>query len=315
MAVKFREIENVEEGDILAQNIYGSSRNILIKKNTKLTKFMINKLNQLGFSNITVKENYEDVYDENRFIDEQLVSQTIEKLRKLDADSIVDSAKQIVENAVNVKNIIFENHGIWKKSDKFFHEQLASTEFSVLVGKILDFNDTQLLDLAVAALWHKMGTLCVFDENFQKIKIPNSFRIKSTNIKEYDNALKEYDENYYPLYSVGLIADNNNISSTAKMAIALHRENISFAYENGKINKNVKNLFTINLNEKENAYIFSRILHITDSFQDIKYSKINGRFLSTDEALEYIYVVDNKIDENIVNAVRDAINPNIVIKK
>ena len=99
------------------------------------------------------------------------------------------------------------------------------------------------------------------------------------------------------------------------MAIALHRENISFAYENGKINKNVKNLFTINLNEKENAYIFSRILHITDSFQDIKYSKINGRFLSTDEALEYIYVVDNKIDENIVNAVRDAINPNIVIKK
>ena len=160
-----------------------------------------------------------------------------------------------------------------------------------------------------------MGTLCVFDENFQKIKIPNSFRIKSTNIKEYDNALKEYDENYYPLYSIGLIADNKNISSTAKMAIALHRENISFAYENGKINKDVKNLFTINLNEKENAYIFSRILHITDSFQDIKYSKINGRFLSTDEALEYIYVVDNKIDENIVNAVRDAINPNIVIKK
>lgn len=315
MAVIFNEIENVNEGAILAQNIYDSNGNLLIKKDTRLTRFMIDKLNQLGFSSITIKESMEDIYDEHRFIDQQLAHQTIQKLKSMDADSVVDSAKRIVESAMSVKNIILENHGIWTKNDKFFHEQLAITEFSVLVGKILNFSNAQLLDLAIAALWHKMGTLCVFDKNFSKIRIPSTFRDKSKNPQEYDRAMKEYNEDYYPLYSLGLIADNKNISSTAKMAIALHRENISFTYNKGKINTNVKSILNINFSEKENAYIFSRILHITDSYQEIKANKIDGRYLTTEEALEYIYVVDNPVDESIVYAVREAITPSDALKK
>lgn len=165
MAEKMIEI-NVSEllpGDILAADVYSSSGNILVIKNTVISESII-----LG-----LKKNYID----SVYIFRKINQDSIEKLVNL-RDILIDEAVEIIDHQVmkyirrdkninEIKSIIIElikNDKVIELmtplriiGDNIFKHSISVAAYSVAVGREMYFPQHRLILLGTAALLHDVG--------------------------------------------------------------------------------------------------------------------------------------------------------------
>lgn len=275
--IKAVNIEKVEPGMFLGQTICDENGRKLVLKDKELTEFSIEKLKELGFNFIYVEDKIGEEFQNKDVVSDELKRKMSDDLKRLDITSTIENAKSIVETVCDNYHNIFDTIDIRNSNDYLFKHSIMVAEFSIAIGMKLNLKQQELVNLAISALLHDIGKLCINKEMLDKIKI---------NDKEL-----MYQEKFHPFYAYSLLSKMPEISATTKSAILFHHKN-----ENGTG-------FPENI--KVPDHIFYKILHVADAYDNLISSK-NG--MNPSDALEYLYANSGTLfNVDVVNAFKSCI--------
>lgn len=253
--MRFVSIKNLREGMIVAEDIIKEQNRLpLIKKNSILNENLICSLKKYSINGIYIDDELSKNINIESNISKSLQSKTINAIKNMQIDAVIDSAKEIVDEYLQLKNISFDKLSVNKD---IYEHSLNVCEFSLAIGKKFGYNKEKLVNLAVSSLLHDIGKVCIDNNLLSKINLSNSI-IKKINI---DANNKNYHYYMHPAYGHNMLNNVEGINSMMKAAILEHHEN-----EDGTG-------FPLGLKADE-INEFARIIHVCDSYDDLisKYS-------------------------------------------
>ncbi|MBO5138866.1 MAG: HD domain-containing protein [Bacilli bacterium] len=281
--MRYMNIDHLSEGMIVANDILSTNKNIpLVKNNSRLTNGIIENLKKCNIRGIYI---IDDISKDINIVDNispTLQSKSINALKNMKFEDIVESAKEIVEEYIYLDNISFDKLNV---SNNMYEHSLNVCEFSVAVGKKMGYNREKLTSLAISALLHDIGKTCIDNNLLSKINI-SSVLAKKINI---DANTENYHYYMHPAYGHNMLNNIDGMSSIIRISILQHHEN-----ENGTG-------FPLGLNSNEiNEY--AKIIHVCD-----EYDKVITKSTPS-EALEYIMGGNGSLfNENVVKIFKDCI--------
>lgn len=219
---------DLKEGMILAKDIKQDGR-ILLKKDLKVTKAIINRLTDLLFVDniyvyddgtsdreLTLKEKEAEEFCkiEKEFKDISLKLEDTFKGLKDSNHEVVNEIEEFsnkIRNELNPSSIIVKNivlHGSGK--DCIYRHGVNVSALSGLIGKWIGLNDEDLNSLIFSAIIHDIG----------KAKINNEILNKKTNLTEDEyNIIKNH-----PVWGYDMIKDIQAIDQKVSYGVLMHHE-------------------------------------------------------------------------------------------
>lgn len=281
--MRYMNIDHLNEGMIVANDILSPNNNIpLVKNKSRLTSGIIENLKKCNIRGIYIDD---DISKDINIVDNispTLQSKSINALKNLNFEDIIESAKEIVEEYLYLDNISFDKLNI---SNNMYEHSLNVCEFSVAVGKKMGYNRQKLTGLAISALLHDVGKTCIDNNLLSKINI-SSVLSKRINI---DANNENYHYYMHPAYGHNMLNNIDGMSSIVRTGILQHHEN-----ENGTG-------FPLGLKSNEIGD-YAKIIHVCD-----EYDKVITKNTPS-EALEYIMGGDGSLfNENVVKTFKEYI--------
>lgn len=270
----FENINSLNTDMIIGKDIIDTETNrVLLKSGTRLTPKYISYLKEHGYKGIYVEsEKYKNIIVDD-IISDEVKNGSLKALRNLDVSSVMENARKMVTEIVNKTNISFDNLNL--KSDDYEHS-LRVAEMSIVIGKAMGLKESELVDLAGASLLHDVG---------KQLKDPQALKKLG-----FDGAKGSYQEELYPLYGYRLIQNNSDVKSTVKVGVLTH-------------NMNIDGSNNIDTGHKLVQHIFGKIIHVTDSYDQVISDKYDDKVASPSEALEFLLGgCGTKFDQSIVQA-------------
>lgn len=268
----FENVNNLNSDMIIGKDIIDTETNrVLLKSGTKLTPRYIDYLKEHGYKGIYVEnDKYKSVVVED-VISNELKNETLKSLRNLDINGIMVIAKQIVNEIISKTNISFDNLSLI--NDEYEHS-LRVAEMSIVIGKVMGFKEEELIDLAGSGLLHDIGKQLKDTHSLKKLG--------------FDGTIGVYRENLYPLYGYRLLQNHSEIKSTIKVGVLTHNMNIDGSND-------------FKIDRKLNQHVFGKIIHVTDSYDQVISNKYEDKVASPSEALEFLLGgCGTKFDQSIV---------------
>lgn len=106
--MRYYSTQELKPGQILAKTLFGTDGRILIKANTPLTPFLIQKLTILGFAGTYVLDEGETEMALKMAIKESTRLRAVTHLKNLDLDKCIYAANEILQELLNSKDITRE---------------------------------------------------------------------------------------------------------------------------------------------------------------------------------------------------------------
>lgn len=172
--MRYYNIEDVEPGQILGKSIYTASGQVLLAEGVQMTVYMINTLRRLGATAIYVREEqFEDIEIEE-VVSEETKQVVINQMSA--AFDAIKSGKQLPINKLRVSidslldEVMRNNHVLLQLSDirtadnEAYVHAVNVCMMSILIGISIQFNVTQLKELAIGALLHDVGKVGLDEE-------------------------------------------------------------------------------------------------------------------------------------------------------
>ena len=167
--MRYLPLEEIKEGMILARSIFGEDGRTLLAKGTKLTLSYLQKLKALDYTYLFIGDHPEDLECEGQ-ISEQTYSQAMVAVREiflsaakqqnLDFRSVLDVVDFMVDEVMEADvlyNIIdLRNHDNYT----YLHSVNVGT-IATIMGKHLGLSRSNMKELAVGALLHDIGKMCI----------------------------------------------------------------------------------------------------------------------------------------------------------
>jgi HD-GYP domain-containing protein (c-di-GMP phosphodiesterase class II) len=225
---------------VLAQDVYNDAGNMIVGENTEITAHILKKLYEFKIDSVYIysSQGFFDnmVYNQIQIEYDKDVSNVKELLQDLAAGKGLDIAKveevssNILEK-VNESTSLFECINKVRQADEYTYLHSVNVAlYSMLLGKWLNFDSAQLMDIVTAGLLHDAG----------KAKIPPEILNKKgpLTVAEFEVMKK------HTVLGYNLIKDIPQINSEVKKAVLMHHEK-----ENGTgyplgIKGNKKNLYS-----------------------------------------------------------------------
>lgn len=152
---------NAKSGDILARTIYGLHGHILIKANTVLTPFLIQRLIMLGYPSIYLFDPGESDSALKLALDEHTRIQAASHLRNIDLDKCTYIANEVVRQVLEMKDLAAEVNRISGYDLCTWTHSIDVCTYAVMCGVAMQYNDKELKELSQAALLHDIGKIMV----------------------------------------------------------------------------------------------------------------------------------------------------------
>lgn len=273
--IKIVDINKVNAGMLIGKTIYDNNGRILIRKDQMLSKFIIDRLKEYGFDLICIEDEIKEKEISSDVLSEEIKNKITNDLRNINILSTIKNAQEIVDSIFLEKNLSFETTDIRNKDNYIFRHSVMVAEFSVAIGTGLQMNKHDLLDLAVAALLHDLGKMCINRGIMAKFNLPDDVR--------------EYQDNMHSAYAYNMLYNNSSVKSTTKNGILFHHKN-----EDGS--GYPKEL-------PAPTHIFAKIIHVADCYDNLISCK-DGNRLTPAQALEYIFAHtgnDSMFNYDVVN--------------
>lgn len=202
---------DAKSGNILARTIYGCDGRILVKANTVLTPFLIQKLEQLGYPCIYLLDPGETEIALRLSLDEHTRIRAAAHLQNLDLDKCVYVANEIVRQVLDAKDIATEVGRISCYDMCTWTHSVDVCTYAVMCGVAMCYTDRELKELSESALLHDIG----------KVMISRSILNKPGKLTDDEFALiKNHSE-----YGWNLVRKNTSLSATVCAGIYEHHEN------------------------------------------------------------------------------------------
>lgn len=264
---------NIKIDQIIAKAITDENNKVLLNKGNKITELVIRRIKELDIQGIFIEdENFSDIITENITLQE-LKNKALLCLSKRKYQECTYVAKEFVkfflENKATEINIL----DIKNNQNYTYKHSIMCCIYSIIMGIEMGFDESQLDNLAVAALLHDIG----------------KFDISKEILYKTDKLTKEEYETIktHPLIAYKKLERIFEISPISKNAILYHHENIDGS-----------GYYSL---PKDKQTIYTKILHIVDIYDSLTSIRKHRDAYSHAEAIEYIMGNTNILfDEEIV---------------
>ncbi len=273
--MRYTKTAEAKSGTILARTVYGSDGRILIKANTVLTPYLIQRLTMLGFPAIYTYDPGESQAVFQMALDEQTRIRAAAHLQNIDLDKCIYIANEIMKQVMSMKDVAAEVNRISGFDLCTWTHSVDVCTYSVMCGVALRYLDNDLMELSQAALLHDIGKTMV------NLNILN----KPGKLTDDEYAMMKN----HPEYGWSLLKKNTSLPATVCTAVYQHHENEDGSgYPNG-----IKG---------DRIYKFAKIIHATDVYEACTAVRPYKRPMNPADAMEnlmsgYGTLFDTKIIE------------------
>jgi len=161
-------LDYVTEGMILGRSIIDSEGNIWLRAGVELDETYINRLYELGFRYIHIRDDSfgetdedEDVISEQtRITTVKLVKTTFSQLqqdRKINTVALRKIVNNVLDEIMDNSNVLLSVSDISTLDNVIFYHSVSVCTLSIMTAITLGYNDTRLKELGIGALLHDVG--------------------------------------------------------------------------------------------------------------------------------------------------------------
>ncbi len=271
-------------GMILAKGIYSCKGKVLLAGGVKLTGGYIDRLKEIGLSEIYIEDGIsKDIHirdiidDQTRIAAKTTIYQVFRdlKLKKsFDVPLVSEIVNRIVDDLLSNKNIMINLTDLRSLDEYIFAHSVNVAVISIVIGKTLGYNQLQLRDLGIGAILHDIG----------KTEIPLEILNKPERLEEDEiKIMKKHTELGYEI-----LKRHGNISTLSRGISLMHHERIDgTGYPYGK--------------KGDEIHEFAKIVAIADTYDAMTSNCEYKKKVSPDKAIEYLVSTgDYNFDYNIV---------------
>jgi len=219
--MKLCSISDLKEHDILARDVMADGYNVLLYKNTILSKKYIKKLQELNLSYVYIQDNIsrEEVAILKKEIEEKSKSKVKEVILKHtynhgnELQEISETADHIIENILEEEEVVENIYDIKERSADIYTHSISICVLSTLVALKLGLDKQHVHDIGVGCLLHDLGLrYMMIDYADQDVETLNS------------QELIEYKK--HPVYGYTALKNENWLSKKSKEIVLCHHEKI-----------------------------------------------------------------------------------------
>lgn len=209
--MRYLKTADVKSGNILAQSIYGRDGHILVRANTTLTPYIIQRLIMLGWPAVYVYDPGETDNVLKMALDERIRIRAAASLANIDLDKCLYAANEIVRQVSESRDIAVEVNRISGYDICTWTHSVDVCTYSVMIGLAMCYSDKELEKLSQAALLHDIGKSLV------SLDILN----KPGKLTDDEFAMMKN----HPEYGYELLRKNTGFSSSVCASVYEHHEN------------------------------------------------------------------------------------------
>lgn len=276
--------DRLKEGMIVGQAIYTSSGVILLEEGIELKYRYIEKLNELGISNIYINESLTDNLELYQIVKEDTKIEALTMMKSImndvalfddaDASNVANTVSKIVDGLLDNDDILINLIDIRTVDDYTFGHSVNVCILSLVTAISLGYEREQLIDLGIGAILHDIGKTQI------SIDILN---------KPYELTLDEYKEiKKHTLLGYGILKKLKTISNEAINIALLHHER----YDGNGYPNNLK---------ATNIHEFARIVSVADVYDALTTNRVYRKQINSDIAINYLLsMAGSQFDEKMV---------------
>ena len=154
--MRYINVKDLTPGMIIANNLYDNNELVLLKANTELTQFYIDRIIGLDYDGIYIFDQG-DVEKAKSIVSDETRIKVIGKLKKLDIDACMFLANSIVNEIQNSDSLIIERVTLSSYDNYTYVHSVNVDILSVIIGIGLGLRNEELNKLSQAALLHDIG--------------------------------------------------------------------------------------------------------------------------------------------------------------
>ena len=290
----------LQEGSVIATNIYDINGNIVVRENFKVNETIIDILKKYNVLAVYIIDEYSPSIIKDS-IEVELRIKVVSELRKMAQEfSRVEDGKKSkfiktnyiknIENLVNMlidelykkEELLIEQFDTRNWSDYYFYHSTNVAIMSIIIGMELNYNRKKLLELAMAAILHDIGFALLPKEIVYKFNGRTEDEIEI--LKSHCEKGQKYLSNY-------------NIDREVLYPLLNHHEKVDgTGYPRGLKNKQIDE--------------FSKIIAIADYYDEVMHSGFILEESMPNDILEQIMAyVGSSFDFELVKVFYKKVKP------
>lgn len=252
------QLQECEEGDILASDIFNQEGVKLIASNTTVNPFIIDKLMQQGIESVRIYDppvkwtkKYEKIDHgyKKQIMSIKGVVRELADGKKLNLNKVTLVADSIYKfmNEITNENIVRYISQIKRVDEYTYQHSLNVAFYSMLLGRWLNLSANEIKDALLAGLLHDIG----------KQKVPLEILNKPARLTtEEFGMIKKH-----PIYGYLILEESNFVNMEIKRAVLLHHERIN------------RSGYPFNMPDQEIG-VLTRIVAISDVYDAITSDRV-----------------------------------------
>ncbi len=284
--MRYISCNDLKPGMILSNNLYDDNELILLKANTPLTQFFIERIKKLGYDGMYIYDEG-DVEYARQMVSDEIRIRAINKLKRLDINACMFLANDIVNEIRTSESLIIEQVSLSSYDNYTYVHSLNVDIMSVIIGIGMGLNNLELQKLSQGALLHDIG----------KCDIPKEILNKPSKLTH-----EEYEEmKKHPQYGLDHLRekekDGEEIAAVVKNAVYSHHEN----WDGSGYPRGIAG---------ENIHKFARIIHVADVYDALTAKRAYKDAMSPADAIEYLMANSGTMfDIDVVNTFLNYVAP------
>lgn len=166
--------DNIREGMIVGQNMYGLNGEILARQGNELKDNYIKRLSQYNIPYMYIIDKYSEDIEVQCTVSSSVKNEAVQNLKKLYnailnergtyhdlMQNCLESIDKIVDDIIAEKVNLYDIFDIKLLENYKYQHPIAVTIISVIIGKTLSLNALELYRLGVGAFFHDVGQMFV----------------------------------------------------------------------------------------------------------------------------------------------------------
>lgn len=272
--MRFVPVSCIREGMVTARQLIGKNGELLLNAGSRIQPSYAEKLRELGYNGIYVRDKLSDEIEIKDVISENLRYKTVKTLK--DAYISIENGKgvseknlqsfngiiaEIVENVLVNKDTMINMIDLKVFDDYTFYHSVNVAVLSIVIGVALNLNKKELFNLGLSSMLHDIG----------KVFIPKEILNKPGKLSEDEfEIIKTHSTVGYQY-----LKDHFNIPSAAYIGILQHHER----YDGRGYPSEAKG---------KKISIFGKIISVADVYDALTSNRPYRKAMSPSEAIEYV---------------------------
>lgn len=259
--MRYVTLREAKPGMRLAYDLYDSFGRTLVGSSCELTPTYIEKLYQYGFDGIYIEDRLSADIEVETVISPELRQKGLVCIRECDIDGCHNIARNMVEEIMERGTVSLDMTDLRTYDDYTYAHSVNVAVICCVIGVGMELSESELTQLATAALLHDLG----------KLSIPPEILNKPGRLTQEEYQIMKS----HATLSYELIRERWDIPANVKTAVLYHHENVDGSGYPQGIDASQQSLFI-------------RILHVADVYDALVSKRPYKEPYSPYEASEYL---------------------------